>query len=479
MRNFRPMAIAAALAIAAAAAPLLITTASAASTPPWEPDPNALGTLTFYNSAGQVVTSGSDLSHLFDYAEASTTDPTSGTKATLVFAAPVPNTPTGNFTAQQESASTNFPNASAPAPLNTTTNPVVTLASSDANLAAFIQANMPQTAPGFANVFQIRVVTSGPGGVGTVGLNEYWDADVMVDPNTGTWTETYPQQGGIIQTTTTTLEASPANSATQGSQVTLTATEVAADLTTHPAGNIEFFQDGFSLGTAPVNSSGVATLPTSTLLPSAPPGQPNATTLKATFTPGDTSSFSPSSGTLPYEVDPVATTPTLSGPHRVGAKETCSEGALDFGVVASYTWKANGTKIGTGSSIVLPGSTYKQTLTCTATVHDGTGPTSAPAISAPVTVSLGSALKATKRPTLSGTHRVGRLETVHPGTWSQKNARFTYQWLLNGRVIRGATHTTLRLTRAERGKRISCRVTAHLAGFANGVATTASVRVTS
>jgi len=472
------MAVTAVLATLAAAGSVLALSASAATnTPPWEPDVNAIGTLTFYNSAGQQVTSGSDLSHLFDYALASTTDPFSGTKATLEFSAPVPNTPTGNFTTAIVSASTNFPNASAPVPLNTSLNPLVTLASSDANLEAFIQANQAQTAPGFANVWQIRVVTSGPGGVGTVNNSgQYWDADVMVDPIAGTWTEVYPEQGSTTQTTNTVLSVSPLTKAPQGSPVTLTAQTSASDAT-NPAGSVEFFQDGFSLGKSDVNSSGMANLTTSALLPSAPAG----TTLTATFTPSAAGYTPSNSNSVLYEVDPVATVPTLSGPHRVGAKETCTEGtgSLDFGVVASYTWKVNTTTtIGTGSSIVLPGSSYKKSLTCTVSVHDGNGPSSS-ATSLPVTVSLGAALKATKPPTLSGTHRVGRLETVHPGTWSQKNARFTYQWLLNGRVIRGATHTTLRLTRAERGKRISCRVTAHLAGFANGVATTASVRVTS
>ena len=444
--------------------------------PPWEPDVNANGTMSFFNSAGQQVTSGSDLTHLFDFAEASTTDALMGTKATLLFAAPVPNQPTGNYTTAIVSQSTTFPNASAPPPLNTSPNPVVTVATGDANLEAFIQANAQQTAPNFANVYQLRLVTSGAGGVGSIGAGTYWTADVLVNPTTGTWQEIYPQQGSTTATTTTTLAASPSGSAQQGSPVTLTATEVASD-STHPAGTVDFTQDGSDLGSAPVDSSGVATLMTSALLPSAP----NGTQLQAKFTPTNTSQYTPSmSANLAYTVNPVAVTPTLSGPHQVGAKETCTEGTgpLDFGVTASYTWLANGVSIGTGRTLVVPASAYKKALKCTVSVHDGTGPSSS-ATSTSVTVIIGAALRNTKRPTLSGLHRVGRLETVHPGTWSKKGATFTYQWLLNGRVIRGATHTTLRLTRAERGKKISCRVTAHLFGYRNGVATTAAVRVTS
>lgn len=175
-------------------------------------------------------------------------------------------------------------------------------------------------------------------------------------------------------------------------------------------------------------------------------------------------------------MDPVANVPTISGPHQAGQRETCTDGMLDFAVVPSYTWLANGVSIGTGPSLTVPGTAYKKALACRVTVHDGTGPASAPMTSTSVTVILGKALKPTRRPFLSGLHKVGRLETVHPGTWP-RGARFTYQWLINGRVIRGATRTTLRLVASERGKKLSCRVTAHLFGFRNGVATTASVTV--
>jgi hypothetical protein len=458
-----------------ASAALLTLPASAASNPPWEPDPNALGTLTFFNSSGQVVTGGSNLAHLFDFAEASSpTDPFNGTKATLVFAAPAPGVPTGTWFTGLGSASTAFPNASAPAPLNTATNPVVTLTSIDANLSNFIAQVPAQTQTGYANVFQIRLQTSGPGGVGSAPNGQYWDADVLVNPSAGTWTEEYPTQGSSTVSTTTTLSASPTGTAQQGAQVTLTATEVAAD-STHPAGMVEFDQDGFSLGTAAVNSSGVATLQTSALLPSAPSG----TKLTATFTP-TSSGYNPStSASLSYTVNPVAAVPTIAGPHTAGKTETCSEGTLDFGVTVSYAWFAGSTKIGTGASFVVPGTAYKAALTCQATVSDGGG-TPNSATSAPVTVLRGGALTPITKPTLSGPHRVGRTESVKPGNWSKpgvSKVSFTYQWLLNGRAIRGATKSTLKLARSYRGKKISCRVTAHAPGFANGSATTASVKV--
>ena len=231
---------------------------------------------------------------------------------------------------------------------------------------------------------------------------QYWDADVMVDPTAGTWQEIYPNQGTVTATTSTTLAASPVTSAQQNASVTLTATVTASD-STHPAGTVQFLQDGFDVGSpvAVSTTDGTASLSTTALLPSAPGG----TALTAQFTPTDSSSYSGStSGPLSYTVNPVAVAPTISGPHQAGQKETCSEGKLDFGVVASYTWLANGAKIGTGASFTVPGTAYKKALACQASVVDGTGPVSS-ATSASVTVILGKALKPTKKPTLSGRTR--------------------------------------------------------------------------
>jgi Bacterial Ig-like domain (group 3) len=484
VRIRRSVAAGAVAAVTAALAlPLLALPASASgnTTPTWEPDPNTnfgtsttpnYGTLTFYNSAGQVVTSGTNLAHLFDYAEGSVADPYDGTKATLYFGLPTPGEATGIWFTALASASTSFPNSSAPAPLNTATNPVVTLTSADADLTNFIASTQGSTMAGYADVYQVRVLTTGPGGVGSGPNGQYWDADVTVDPSNGTWAEVYPTQGTVPPTTTTALTASPSGSAQQGASVTLTATVTASD-STHPAGSVQFFQGGTSLGAAvTVSSAGVATLTTS----AQPPSAPNGTTFTAKFTPTDSDNYVGSTGTLAYTVNPVAPVPATSGPHQAGATETCSAPKPSSGVTQSFSWLANGKTIGTGSSLVVPGSAYKQALQCQVAEHDGSGPTST-AKSASVTVSLGKAPRATRKPTLSGSAKVGKTVKVKAGTWSLRGVKFTYQWLLNGKVIKHATKSSLKLSRADNGKKLSCRVTAHETGFANGVATTKSVKV--
>lgn len=80
-----------------------------------------------------------------------------------------------------------------------------------------------------------------------------------------------------------------------------------------------------------------------------------------------------------------------------------------------------------------------------------------------------------RKPKLSGAARVGRTLKLKRGTWVATTS-FRYRWLRNGAPIKGATRTSYKLRRADRGKRISCRVTARNA--AGSTATrTASLRV--
>lgn len=66
---------------------------------------------------------------------------------------------------------------------------------------------------------------------------------------------------------------------------------------------------------------------------------------------------------------------------------------------------------------------------------------------------------AQRKPKLTGVARVGRTLRVRRGTWLAAPT-FRYRWLRNGAPIKGATRTTYRLRRADRGRRIAARVTA-------------------
>jgi hypothetical protein len=81
----------------------------------------------------------------------------------------------------------------------------------------------------------------------------------------------------------------------------------------------------------------------------------------------------------------------------------------------------------------------------------------------------------TARPTIAGRPVVGRRLTANAGSWSPTGVSFTYQWFAGGKAIKGATKAKLKLTTAERGKKITVQVTASSTGAAPA---TASSRAT-
>jgi hypothetical protein len=173
---------------------------------------------------------------------------------------------------------------------------------------------------------------------------------------------------------------------------------------------------------------------------------------------------------------PVVTVPRLSRLPRVGVTDTCSESPI-AGETVSYAWNLNGSPVATGPSYRPVGSDFGKSLSCTATVAMGSGATNS-ATSESATVALGAALTATTRPHLTGRHRVGTTERARHGTWSPTASRFTYRWYLGSTKLAHATRPTLRLTASERGRRLTCRVTAHRPGYASRTLKTVAVRIT-
>lgn len=86
-------------------------------------------------------------------------------------------------------------------------------------------------------------------------------------------------------------------------------------------------------------------------------------------------------------------------------------------------------------------------------------------VTPPATVTL----RATARPRVTGTARVGGQLRSTAGAWSEKSVSVRYQWLRSGKPIRGATRATYRLQRADVSKRVSVRVTASKTGFSAGI----------
>ena len=78
-------------------------------------------------------------------------------------------------------------------------------------------------------------------------------------------------------------------------------------------------------------------------------------------------------------------------------------------------------------------------------------PSAARALTAPTPVVVGSAVYGTR-------------VSVRTGTWTT-GTRLSYQWLVDGNAVRGATATTFPLTAVSRDRRVAVRVTGTKAGY--------------
>lgn len=67
-------------------------------------------------------------------------------------------------------------------------------------------------------------------------------------------------------------------------------------------------------------------------------------------------------------------------------------------------------------------------------------------------------------PKISGTAKVGKKLTAKRGTWMD-GLSYSYRWYANGKVISGATKSTLTLTKSHKGKTIKVKVTGKRAGY--------------
>jgi hypothetical protein len=71
---------------------------------------------------------------------------------------------------------------------------------------------------------------------------------------------------------------------------------------------------------------------------------------------------------------------------------------------------------------------------------------------------------------ISGTSKVGKTLKTSTGTWSPTATSYGYQWYANGKVISGATKSSLVLKSAQKGRKITVKVVAHRTGHGDGSA---------
>jgi hypothetical protein len=166
--------------------------AAASATPPWEPDPSAVGTITFYDASGHVITGGSSADKpFFAYAVGSANIRQGDVQGTVNTANPDPASAPTSWFVDQVGGFSNYPLDSGPANIKTLsqTHPVVTSANTDASLDDFYGESVHNTGTGYTDMIQLRLVTANSGGQQTTG---YDSADVLIDPAAHTFQVVYP-----------------------------------------------------------------------------------------------------------------------------------------------------------------------------------------------------------------------------------------------------------------------------------------------
>ncbi|MFT3942414.1 MAG: leucine-rich repeat domain-containing protein [Ancrocorticia sp.] len=157
-------------------------------------------------------------------------------------------------------------------------------------------------------------------------------------------------------------------------------------------------------------------------------------------------------------------TPTISGTVKVGSTLTANPGKWTSGTTFTYQWYASGKAIkgATKATFVLTATQLGDPISVKVT-GSKTGYTTASKTSAK-TGAVAKGTLTTATPTISGKAKVGEKLTAKPGKWTT-GTTFKYQWLADGKAIKGATKSSYTLKAADAGKKISVKVTGTKSGY--------------
>lgn len=270
-------------------------------------------------------------------------------------------------------------------------------------------------------------------------------------------------------TTTTTLAApTPADPVTLGTGATLNATVDGGTAGT-PTGSIQF--KGGSAGTTNIGSPVAMVDGAASLTTAAIPAGTNA--LKATYVPSGANALDASTSSAISYV--VAGPATITGTARVGYTITCTSVAT-AGATKAFVWTVGtATSAVTAGSVKVPATWAKKSVKCA--INTTKNAKTVTQTSATKTIALGVAPKAVRKPYLSGIFKVGKKLTCNKGTWSPTPSSYKYQWYRGSTKLTGKTLSTYVTSRYDKGKYVTCQVTAIKSGYLNGVAKAAPKKI--
>ena len=153
--------------------------------------------------------------------------------------------------------------------------------------------------------------------------------------------------------------------------------------------------------------------------------------------------------------------PEMAGTPAVGETLTCSEGTWSGSPAptVTYQWLRDGSGIASATSgtysVVEADQGHSLSCKVTAINEEGVASRDSGVLEIP-----GRPPEEIEGPQVLGTPAVGEQLACLPGGWARPTPTFTYQWLRDGTNIPSATASGYTVTNEDRGKSISCRVTA-------------------
>lgn len=156
--------------------------------------------------------------------------------------------------------------------------------------------------------------------------------------------------------------------------------------------------------------------------------------------------------------------PAIGGMAKVGSVVTAVTPAWQPTPTFSFQWLLNGKPlVGKTSAQLVVDPSYALGRLSVQVTGTRAGYESLTQTSAEVTVAKAD-FSRVSTPKIKGKARVGARLTVNTGSWSPAPA-FTFRWYANGKAIKGATGTKLKLTSKLKGKRISVKIVATKTGY--------------
>lgn len=175
--------------------------------------------------------------------------------------------------------------------------------------------------------------------------------------------------------------------------------------------------------------------------------------------------------------------PAITGTIAVKSEVTATTGTwLPDRVKYTWTWLRDGVPIATATDRTYPryvvssediGAQLSVVVTARRTGYNDGRATSAP--SDPIANAGG--ITVTQQPVVTGTTQVGKFLYVSKGVWEPYPSSVSFQWLVGGVAVSGATSASFQIRAADAGKTITARVTAVKSGYSDGVVETSGVTI--